>query len=67
MSIMMYTCLYQFRYADQNEDCVSGEKKLALTGVAQWVGHHPTNWKDWFDSQSGHKLGLRARFLVGGM
>ena len=43
------------------------EENVALTGVAQWIGHWPVNRKaTGFDSQSEHTHGLQARSLVGG-
>ena len=44
--------------------------KTALTSVAQWIEHQAVNWKVagcWFNSQSGHRPGFRARSPVGGM
>ena len=40
--------------------------KVAVIGVAQWVGHRSANQKGGqFDSQSGHMPGLQARSPVG--
>ena len=42
---------------------------LALSGMAQWVGHFPANQKVacQFDSQSGYVLGLWTRSPGGGV
>ena len=41
--------------------------KIALTSVAQWVGHHLPGKAigHWFNSQSGHILGLWVQSPVG--
>ena len=42
--------------------------KVAVIGVAQWVGHRSANQKGGqFDSQSGHMPGLWARSPVWGV